>query len=176
MTSEYAGLDEIQGVSFGETDPNGEIVMVNFHIRANASFGGKEGTRANVMIPFEFLTALIEGLPGLIKAMRDEGAACNVLPPPAVRLPEWNAGPQWNPELAGPYLCTYFNTRDIAHELGAVVLTIGIAKPGVHASASESPTADYLMGWSAVLALQEALPKVVRKLEQRAAAKRPRLH
>ncbi|MEY2161285.1 hypothetical protein [Rhodanobacter sp. FW106-PBR-LB-2-11] len=176
MSSEYAKLDEIQGVSFGEADPYGEAVLVNFHVRANATFGGKEGSRANVMLPLELLQALTDGLPGLINAMRDKGADRDVLPPPAVPLPPWNAGPRWNPEVALPHLCTAFDTPDISRELGAVVVVMAVCTPGRHASTDDSDSAEYLMGWRALLGLQEALPKVVRKLEQRAASRMARRH
>lgn len=176
MTSEDERLDEIQGVSFGDSDPTGETVLVDFHIRAYATAGGKEGTRGNVLIATDVLRQVIAALPGILEVMREYGADHDVLPPATKPLPAWNAGPRWNPGEATYHLCTLWGANGMVRELCAVVMVLGAYTPGLHASASESATAEYLMGWSALLALQEALPKVVRKMEQRAANQKGRVH
>jgi hypothetical protein len=63
------------------------------------------------------------------------------------------------------YLCMEFGVRAIAPEHGAAVMVIQATS--AVSEAGEVHSADYLMGWSALLAFQEAVPKVLRRLEQR---------
>lgn len=156
-------LDEIQGFSFGDILTDAECISVNMHIRANASRGGREGTRGIILLHGDQLKQLIEGLPMVINALREAGGDRDVLPPPAGPLPPWDAGPRFNSLSSAMHLCTLFGVRDIAPERGAAVMVISATSyPHVR---GKSDSADYLMGWSALLEFQEALPKALALLE-----------
>ncbi len=166
MSSDVEHMDEILGVSFGDTIPEQDCVLADIHIRTHATSGGQEGTRGHLLIQTDVLRGLIAGLPGVMEAMRDDGADRDRLPPPARPVPAWNDGPRWNPAGATMYLCTGFGVRDIAPELGAAVMVIQTVGPEVPPGARDSQGQDYLMGWQALTAFQAALPKVLRKLER----------
>lgn len=163
MSSGYEQLDEILGVSFGDTLPKEACVLIDLHIRAKATFSGREGTRGNVLLHADVLKGLIAGLPGLLDWMREDGADHDVLPAAKLPFPAWNAGPKWNPTGAAVYVCTCFGARTIAPEFGAAVMVIEANNP---LAGPNTYSADYLMGWSALLEFQQALPKVLRRLER----------
>ncbi|ODV27285.1 MAG: hypothetical protein ABT19_02155 [Rhodanobacter sp. SCN 68-63] len=170
MSSAYGQLDEILGVSFGDTVPDESCVLIDLHIRANATFSGREGTRGNVLLHAEVLRQLIAGLPGVVDWMREEGGDRDVLPAAKLPFPGWNAGPKWNPTTgAAIYVCTCFGVRAIAPEFGAAVMVIEANNP---LAGPNTYSADYLMGWSALREFQEALPKVLRRLERDATPRR----
>lgn len=160
MPSAYQDLAEIQGVSFGDRPPIPESVLATLHVRLP---GGKEGARDALLLHADVLRGLIAGLPSVMEALRAEGVDGDRLPPPSIPVPAWNAGPRWNPEA--PFqLCMGFGVRDIDADLGAAVVFIQSASPAHPAGTSDS--GDYLMGWSALIAFQEALPKVLRQLKR----------
>ena len=83
MSSEFDQLDEILGVSFGDTVAM-ENVLTAVHIRTRV---GKEGTLGNLLIHADVLKGLIAGLPDVIEAMRQDGADRDLLPPPSLPVP-----------------------------------------------------------------------------------------
>lgn len=163
MSSESEQLDEILGVSFGDIVSELAGVLVEFHIRADATAGGKEGTRGPLLIDAGVLKGLIDGLPAVLDAMREYGAD-RVKPRPML-LPAWNDGPRWNPAGGQLHICAGFGVNGMDPERGAAVMFIR-ATSVAHAPGTYD-SAEYLMGWSALLEFQDALPKVLRKLEQR---------
>ncbi|EIL90944.1 hypothetical protein AB7849_14035 [Rhodanobacter sp. 115] len=169
MSSTFERLDEILGVSFGDIVPEFEGVLVDVHIRANITFGGKEGTRGGLLLHTGVVRGLVAGLPEVIEAMRKDGADHDLLPPAALPVPAWNAGPRWNPGRSGVHLCMGFGVRAIAPEHGAAVMVIQSGSP--EGTPGMPDVADYLMGWSVLLGFEEALPKVLRKLERVATPK-----
>ena len=156
-------LDEIQGFPFGDMITDGECVMVDMHVRANATMGGREGTRGIMLVHGDVLKQLIDGLPAVLNALREAGGDRDVLPPPSRPIPPWDAGPRFGPQSPAMHLCTLFGVRDIAPELGAAVLVIGANDPRL--GPDNSASADYLMGWSALLDFQAALPKALALLK-----------
>jgi hypothetical protein len=162
MPSAYQDLAEIQGVSFGDQPPIPESVLATLHVRIP---GGKEGARDALLFHADVLRGLIAGLPEVMDALRAEGVDGDRLPPPGIPVPAWNDGPKWNPTTANFQLCMGFGVREIAPELGAAVVimqTASLAHPS-----GQSDSGDYLMGWNALNAFQEALPKVLRRLERK---------
>lgn len=162
MPSAYQDLAEIQGVSFGDLPPVPDSVLATLHVRLH---DGKEGARDALLLHADVLRGLIAGLPEVMDALRAEGVDGDRLPPPTLPVPAWNAGPTWNPSDLNFQMCMGFGVRDIAPELGAAVViiqTAGLAHPK-----GTSDSGDYLMGWSALIAFQEALPKVLRRLERK---------
>jgi hypothetical protein len=156
-------MDEIQGFSFGDLISDVACVMADFHVRATATFKGKEGSRGIMLVSADVVEGIINGLPEVLRALHEEGGDRDVLPPPTRPVPPWNAGPRGKLSRGRDiYICAGFLAKDIAPELGAAVIEIRTTsarnKPGKYDSG------DYLMGWNALLQFQEALPKVLEQL------------
>lgn len=156
-------MDEIQGFSFGDLIVEGACVMTDFHVRATATFNGEEGSRGIMLVAATVVETIINGLPEVMAALREEGGDRDVLPPPTRPVPPWNAGPRGkNAKGQDIFMCVGFSVTDIAPELGAAVITLHTA--GALHKRGTYDSADYLMGWSALLEFQAALPKVLEQL------------
>lgn len=163
MSSAYTKLDEIQGFSFGDLIADTACVMTDFHVRANATFKGKEGTRGIMLLAANVVQTLIDGLPEVIEALREEGGDRDLLPPPSRPVPPWDAGPRGkNAKGRDMQMCVGFGVREIAADLGAAVIIINTS--GARHKRGKFDSANYLMGWSALLEFQTALPKVMEQL------------
>ena len=156
-------MDEIQGFSFGDIISDVACVMTDFHVRATATFKGKEGSRGIMLVSADVVEGVFNGLPEVIAALNEEGGNRDVLPAPSQPIPSWDAGPRGKfAKGRGIYVCAGFIAKDIAPELGAAVIELRTATPGQKAGKYDA--ADYLMGWGALLRLQAALPKVLDQL------------
>jgi hypothetical protein len=97
MSSDFDQLDEILGVSFGDTVPDMDSVLAGIHIRTSKHSGGMEGTRGNLLIQTDVLRGLIAGLPGVIEVMREDDADRDLLPPVAFTCPRVECWPAVEP-------------------------------------------------------------------------------
>ncbi|TDK26199.1 hypothetical protein E2F46_06265 [Luteimonas aestuarii] len=169
----YAGMDEILGVSFGEVVPDTGCVLVDFRIRAVEGSGEiAEGSRKGILMAYSVLEDMVRGLPELRDMMIAQGLDKRLLVGAKGPVPAWNEGSHLRGLPHQPFLGSAFGVREIASELAAAVILLEISSIDPRQSGSSS--ADYLMPYHVLDELIEALPKVMRKMEQKG-ANRPQL-
>lgn len=163
--------DLILGVAFGEilTDPG--VIVMDLCVRTIENGLQVEGKRGATLTPYEILSALLKSTPSLLQMMVEQRADVEVLPPAFGPIPHWNSGRTLKETCGELFVCTGIGFRNVLPEYGSIVAYIeaSLPEPG-----AETYGADYLLPYKVLRELNEHLPKVLRKMEQKGIEKQKR--
>ena len=160
--------DTILGFSFGEILADPGVIVMDVRVRTIENGMAGEGTRGAMLTQYHLLSELLNSTPVILDMMVDQKADIDVLPPPFGPIPHWNSGrtaKQAHPEL---FFCEGFGFKNVFPQYGSVVAYIEASSPN---SEAEIYGADYLLPFRVLRKLQEHLPKVLRKMEQKGISK-----
>ncbi len=165
---------ELLGICFGDLVPNLPCVLVNLQVRLVSVDGTvREGKRDPIMIHYSVLADLRDNLPRLLEHMKAEGSNVDRMEPPRSRLPAWNEGPRFKGPMDMRSFCMGFGFfEDTLPALGAAMAYLEVRDE----ARQETTGGRYIISHRALLELQDVLPKVLRKMEQKGANKDRPLH
>lgn len=157
-----APQDQILAIAFGDHLPGDLGVTVDLRVRTVEGGQVVEGTRDSIVMAYAVLEQWQAALPAILAEIDRAGGTAK-LPPAEGPLPDWNGGRAASREQPPRFICTLFGVRAASPDYDAAVAVVE-AKP---AGGSEVHAADYLVSRDVLLQLQDAIPKVLRKRQQK---------
>ena len=169
-----AGPSELLVICFGDLVPKLPCVLISLQVRLTDADGGvREGDRPLIMIDYSTLSQLRDNLPALLAHMKSEGSDVDRIEPPFSPIPAWNEGPRFTGPMDMRGICAGFGFfEDTLRDKGAAMAYIELRD----AVRDEVTGGRYIVPHRVIVDLLEALPKVLRKMEQKGHAKRTSLH
>lgn len=165
---------ELLGVCFGDLVPNLPCVLVGLQVRLVTTDGAvREGERDPIMFDYSVLATLRDNLPMLLQHMEAVGSNIDRMEPPRSRMPAWNEGPRFRGPIDLRAICTGFGFfEETLPAQGAAMAYIELND----VARNETSGGRYIVPHRALLQLRDALPKVLRKMEQKGHHKDRSLH
>lgn len=162
--------DVILGIGFGDVLPGGDAVLISLLVRTERDGKLVEGVRDPLILERSQLETLRDWWPTLLAQKDELGLDSGTFAPP-VRAIAWNQGPSLaEGKRTGLYICHGFGFKVPEPTDGAVVVVLEVKSPlDTSPDATRDPDGvDYLFPFSGLVAFVESIPKVLRKMDQRA--------
>ena len=162
--------DVILGIGFGDVLPGGDAVLISLLVRTQRDGRSVEGIRDPLILHRSQLETLREWWPTLLAQKDELGLDAGTFEPPARGI-AWNEGPSLaEATRTGLYTCYGFGFKVPDPTDGAAVVVLEVKSPlDASPDADREPEGvDYLFPFSGLVAFVESIPKVLRKMDQRA--------